>query len=155
MEKYFRIVNLLIPNQLELDQMKLRLSKINEQPEIYIKDNSRMITKSDDYLWLAMVDLLIDNGYAFEIDWKENCKTAEDCINNLFKKYKIFLELHIDVDEETDPEEFFRIANRELEKLGNYRIYLIDINSDSYVFTVGKLDSVQELQFLDKRISIF
>ncbi|AZA65325.1 hypothetical protein EG345_11795 [Chryseobacterium carnipullorum] len=59
--------------------------KINENPEIYLKNNPRFLDLTDDYLWLAMVDILIESGYAFEIDWKEDYSTAKNQTEILLK----------------------------------------------------------------------
>jgi len=76
MENINAIINIIAKKE-TAEKLIGKLWQINNNPEIYLKNNPRFLTLTVDYIWLAMVDLLIEIGHTFEIDWKEDYSTAK------------------------------------------------------------------------------
>ncbi|STC99657.1 DUF6630 family protein [Chryseobacterium carnipullorum] len=126
--------------------------KINENPEIYLKNNPRFLDLTDDYLWLAMVDILIESGYAFEIDWKEDYSTAKNQTEILLKNKSVSIDIEKDQDlYHLEAGSFFPLLNEKIEKSG-YQLLNLDIDSDSYVSILVNDESINKLLSLDDRI---
>lgn len=126
--------------------------KINENPEIYLKNNPRFLDLTDDYLWLAMVDILIESGYAFEIDWKEDYSTAKNQTEILLKNKSVSIDIENDLDlYHLEAGSFFPLLNEKIEKSG-YQLLNLDIDSDSYVSILVNDESINKLLSLDDRI---
>ena len=157
MSKHIEIVKLLIFQKATATLVIEQLELIAANPNIYIEESDRMLDYSDDYLWLAMVDLLIDNGYAFEIDWKESYAEAKDCLVRLFEKSKVVVTLDEpdDFNWDADAEEFFPEINKILAEQGVYRLYNLDINSDSYVTVLSTIEKQEQLHSFDERIKLY
>lgn len=157
MEKIKKIVELLALHKSEVAKnINIRLSGIKNNPDLYLSNNGRMLTLSDDFMWLAMVDLLTDNSLAFETDWKTSYAEAGNDISGLFSTYNIVLEMDDeDIDEDADAEEFFPLVNKKLAEMGTYRLYNIDINSDSYVTVLSRIEKKELLYDLDSRITMY
>ncbi|AZA50455.1 hypothetical protein EG346_20725 [Chryseobacterium carnipullorum] len=129
-----------------------KLLKINENPEIYLKNNPRFLDLTDDYLWLAMVDILIESGYAFEIDWKEDYSTAKNQTEILLKNKSVSIDIEKDQDlYHLEAGSFFPLLNEKIEKSG-YQLLNLDIDSDSYVSILVNDESINKLLSLDDRI---
>lgn len=156
MEKYFRIIEFLVQDRAMVSQISNEFTKLYSDPSYYIEHSNRMITKSHDYLWLGMIDLLIKHGFAFEMDWKDDYETAQEVLNRLFIKNNLNYELKLDLEQDTELDLFFALVNKELEKQGNYRIYSLDIDSDSYVSALGKPTLFLDIKnVLDQRITVY
>lgn len=126
--------------------------KINENPEIYLKNNPRFLDLTDDYLWLAMVDILIESGYAFEIDWKEDYSTAKNQTEILLKNKSVSIDIEKDQDlYHLEAGSFFPLLNEKIEKSG-YQLLNLDIDSDSYVSILVNDENINKLLSLDDRI---
>ncbi|MFV0306008.1 MAG: DUF6630 family protein, partial [Moheibacter sp.] len=119
---------------------------------IYIENNDRMVTVSGDYLWLAMVDLLIDYGYAFEIDWKEYFDIAQDLTQKLINKINLGYHFKNDIVDDLDAEEFFPLMDKEIKENTAFQLCNLDIDSDSYVTTLVAKDNFERLKQIDNRI---
>lgn len=153
MEKYKEIIKFIVHNNLAVQKISEEFVKLRNNPSHYLQHSGRMLTKSDDYLWLGLIDVLIKYGYAFEIDWKDDYETAQELLNGIFIKNNLEYELKLDLEEDTELNAFFSLVNEELEKQGNYRIYSLDINSDSYVSALGR--STLFLDIKDQRIKAY
>ncbi|MGG5207405.1 DUF6630 family protein [Chryseobacterium sp. MIQD13] len=132
-----------------------KLILINDDPDIYLKNNLRFLTLSDDYLWLAMTDMLIENGYAFEIDWKEDYSVAKNQTEILLRNKNTAIEIEEDENlYDSEAELFFPLLNKKIEKSG-YQLLNLDIDSDSYVSILVSNESINNLLLIDDRIKLY
>ena len=155
MEKFREIVFTLVSNKNTAEKIIFQLQEISEDPTKYLDNSDRMLDKSDDYMWLAMVDLLIENNYAFEIDWKDDYGDTEEYINELLSRNNIEFQLNGNITSEEEAETFFPRVNEILAEYGIFRLLNLDIDSDSYVSIISTLDSAKIIVDLDDRISIY
>lgn len=154
--KYLKIISFFVHDHLAVQQIREEFISLSADPSNYLDNSGRMLTKSDDYLWLGMIDLLIQHGFAFEMDWKDDYETAQEVLNRLFIKNNLNYELKLDLEQDTELDLFFALVNKELEKQGNYRIYSLDIDSDSYVSALGKPTLFLDIKnVLDQRITVY
>ncbi len=155
MEKYNTMLINLVPNVSDRNSMLQKLSEIKERPQIYLENNNRFATSSDDYMWLAMVDLLISSGYAFEIDWKEDFETAKEYTEKLLKKNNVFFQFNLDDEEDLEAEEFFKLMNEELKENTEFQLCNLDIDSDSYVSSLINKNNFDTFRQIDNRIKTY
>lgn len=80
MEKYIKIIELLVAKQIDRDPMIQYLNTVSRDPFMYEDTYFRMPDERQDMVWLAMLDNLIEKGYAFEI--AVCCKNSllDDCL---------------------------------------------------------------------------
>ncbi|MGV0922995.1 hypothetical protein [Empedobacter tilapiae] len=153
MEKYIEIINMVVTRYSERESLIKQLEKIKENPTLYLENNDRCIDLSHDFLWLALVDLLISYGYAFEIDWKENYDTTKYGVTELLLNWSVNFDFQDDSDlYELEAEEFFPRINT-LIKGTSCQIFNFDIDSDSYVTTMTNNTNEKKLLDLDNQIS--
>lgn len=154
MEKLKKIVFKIISDKIIAEKIVVQLQKISNDPTGYLENSERMLNQSDDYMWLAMVDLLIENNYAFEIDWKDTYEEAKEGILEISNAHNFNLSWNDNhIDEDSDAEEFFPMINQELQKENNLILYNIDIDSDSYVTVISAKDS--SISEIDERIKTY
>lgn len=130
-----------------------------DSPSKYFVDHmeqlkERDIDKSSKELpWIALVDGLIENGLAFEIDWQEDSQAICEVIDNLLDM-KGFSPLEWHCFEEGDYEECTteEFLNEVSIKLRQHSISLafLDIDSDSYVLITVPDKEIEDL----KRLSL-
>lgn len=96
----------------------------------------------DEIQWISMVDLLLDNNYCIELDWKSDKETFVQSINQL-KNINSFDENLL--DNNLDIEEWINKLNQ---NWNDSLIGIIDINSDSYVLFVTNIQELKELEKL-------
>ncbi|MCS4229265.1 DUF6630 family protein [Sphingobacterium sp. BIGb0165] len=128
------------------------LNTVSHDPFMYEDTYFRMPDERQDMVWLAMLDNLIEKGYAFEIDWKENYSSVNSIIQNLLLKWGSSREHNDDAHlYGLDTDAFFPKINSILESL-NYIIFNLDIDSDSYLIVMAPAEYQQQLLSLDPRI---
>lgn len=154
MEKLKKILFIIVSDKEKAAEVVNQLQEIADDPTEYLENSERMLDKSDDYIWLAMVDLLIENNYAFEIDWKDAYEEAKEGILDISEAHSLNLTWNDDnINDESDAEEFFPMINQQLQKENNLMLYNIDIDSDSYVTVISAKDS--SLPEFDDRIKVY
>lgn len=155
MEKTVEIIDILIYNDSKKETILKKLSEIKAKPPVYLKNNERLLSVDDDYIWLSMVDLLIDFGYAFEIDWKEDYLEVKVATERLLKeKFNLLIELPI-YEKEIEPEEFFPLLKKDLLARTELQLFSFDIDSDSYVTGVVQVQYFEKLKQIDDRIKTY
>lgn len=152
MEKYVEIIKLLVSNRDERNSIIDGLIEIKSNPSLYEDTFFRMPDDSQDITWLAMVDILIESGYAFEIDWKEDYSTAKNQTEILLKNKSVSIDIEKDQDlYHLEAGSFFPLLNEKIEKSG-YQLLNLDIDSDSYVSILVNDENINKLLSLDDRI---
>ncbi|KXH84875.1 DUF6630 family protein [Chryseobacterium kwangjuense] len=155
MEKYLRILKSFISDPRDYQEIERDFANLYNFPDEYIEHSGRLITKSDDFLWIGMVDLLLKYGYAFEVDWKEDCEVAEELLSKLFVKHNIQYTSDININQDMELDEYFSLVNKELIRHGYYRVYAMEIASDSYVVALGNIGYFQDIVDLDARVNLY
>lgn len=100
--------------------------------------------------WIGCIDLLINNKYVCECDWKEEMNEFVFAISSL--QGIASLSLHIDskwLDEEQSIPQWCETFDDKWEK-SNCVVAAFDINSDSYVMFPCKKDEIETLSRLAK-----
>jgi hypothetical protein len=88
----------------------------------------------------VLVDKMIAANQMVEVDWKEEEKDIRTWILNIATTKRYDLQLSLDKKYTGDTfETILSINDKELEPMG-YCLEILDINSDSYVFTIIPLD---------------
>ncbi|MDP9959437.1 DUF6630 family protein [Chryseobacterium lathyri] len=152
MEKYVEIIKLLVSNEDDRNSIIDRLIEIKSNSSLYEDTFFRMPDDGQDIIWLAMVDMLIESGHAFEIDWKEDYSTAKNQTEILLGNKNASVEIEKDEDlYNLEAESFFPLLNKKIEKSG-YQLLNLDIDSDSYVSLLVNYECIHRLLALDNRI---
>jgi len=99
--------------------------------------------------WIALVDELIENGFAYEIDWKESpqniCSVVDTLLEN--KNYRMLDWTWLQDNENMPTELFLDEISKRLHGLLLTLGYL-DIDSDSYVLIIVTLDEMESIKSL-------
>lgn len=143
--------------RLMLDAKGLEIVKLAcENPEQYFEGfvyqlEERGIEEvSSDLPWLALVDELIEQNLADEIDWKESVSTICEVVDHLLRKKKMptldWAKLNAKYSE-LDAEEALEKIAAELQESGVTLAHL-DIDSDSYVLITVKREEIEALKGL-------
>lgn len=152
MKKYIDIIELLVAKQTDRDPLIQYLNTVSHDQLMYEDPYFRIPDEDKDMVWLAMVDSLIEKGYALEIDWKENYSAVKSRIQNLLLKWGNLKEYNDDAHlYDLNADVFFPKINSILESL-NYTIFNLDIDSDSYVTVMAPAENEHQLLSLDSRI---
>lgn len=111
----------------------------------------RGINKSSEELpWIALVDELIENGLAFEIDWKEESQAICEVIDDLLDRKSFSgLEWHSFDEgyEDYTTEEFLNEVSIKLRER-SISLAFLDIDSDSYVLITVPAKEIEDLKRL-------
>ncbi|MNJ28900.1 hypothetical protein D3C77_234540 [compost metagenome] len=137
------------------DHVVQKVKMAIEYPDLFIEKYSEgLVERNIDFsfeelLWIALVDELIENGFAFEIDWKESpqniCAVVDVLLEN--KNYPM-LDWGWLQDIDDIPTELFLYKTSQ--KLHGLLLSLgyLDIDSDSYVLIIVTLDEMASIKSL-------
>jgi len=102
-----------------------------------------------------LIDFLIENKYAFEVDWKADYIEVKTGLESLFQKKEMSFTLVQDEDlYDLEPEIYFPKINVLLFNT-DFSIINLDIDSDSYVTALVETKKVLHLQIVDERIKLY
>ncbi|MBG9792935.1 hypothetical protein ABD76_10715 [Paenibacillus dendritiformis] len=128
-----------------------------DNPSKYFHENrNRLDERNIDELteelpWIALVDELIENGFAFEVDWKESNYRICEIIDVLLEKKSFSLLEWQWADEgnydELSTAEFLHEVSQRL-KAHSISLAYVDIDSDSYVLIVVPVQEIESLKML-------
>lgn len=147
--------NIVVSETLQKD-LKIKLKQAFENPKSFYDDNNEFIlserglTFPQDTLLtpkFVLVDTLQENEQMAEVDWKEEEEEIRFAINAIIKakNYNIKLSDGTKYDDNDTFEIIELIDKEELNPLG-YSLQILDIDSDSYVFTIVPLEKQQEVE---------
>lgn len=101
--------------------------------------------------WIALVDALLDNQLASEIDWAEEIDDVMYVIDQLLQRKQLpsidWTPLQEEYDDESETDEFLEAITVALKKQSLALAYL-DIDSDSFVLIIVKDHEIIELKHL-------
>jgi len=159
---YEKVVDRIVISDTLKADLKIELKQAFEDPKSFYDDNNdfvlseRGLTYPKDALLtpkFVLIDTMHDNGEMAEADWKEEESEVRIFLNEIrmAKKYD-FIISDDDLYEGHGTGEIINlIYERELMSQG-YSIELLDINSDSYVFTVVPLKDKQEVKMMFEKL---
>ena len=158
-EFYEKVIDNIVVSETLQSELKIKIKQAFENPKLfYNKDDEfilsdRGLTFPKDNLLVpkfVLVDTLLDNDQLAEVDWKEDEEEIRFALNRIIKVKSYNFKLSGDTDyENNDTFKIIKLIDKnELKPLG-FSLEILDINSDSYVFTVVPLDkkTVVELMF--------
>lgn len=116
----------------------------------FIEDFSKMPAR--DLIWLGFADILIENGYAEEFDWKCELETFEYCFKKLKQFSMVYANLKFpEFDEEADISDWIDELNGVFSDDG-VSVMQPDIDSDSYILFPIRGKFSKELEIESRKI---
>ena len=100
-------------------------------------------------MWFAIVDCLLENNLAVEVDWQEEPAAVADLLNNTIKNDTLKIDPEWFLSE--DLTECFEVINSKW-KGQNTVLAAIDIDSDSYVLVALKTEQFEKAKKLAEDI---
>ncbi|MNK15420.1 hypothetical protein D3C87_335580 [compost metagenome] len=158
---YEETVNQIAVSEVLQNDLKLKLKQAFEDPKSFYDDDNEFILSERGLTYPAdvaltqkfvLVDTMRDENQMAEVDWKEGEDEIRFAINAILeaKNYTT-----ISNDLKYDDSETFDILNlindNELKSIG-YSLEILDIDSDSYVFTIVPLEKHQEVAILFSKL---
>lgn len=105
-----------------------------------------------DLQWIGCIDLLIENGYAFEFDWKEDKEEYLYGMDQLKAMNQFSLQLKDEwFDEEQELPTMFEITNEKWKKR-DCVVGQLDIGGDCYIVFICQRKALSELSALADKI---
>lgn len=158
---YEETVNHIAVSEVLKNDLKLKLKQAFENPKSFYDDDNEFIlsdrglTYPDDVALtpkFVLVDTMQDENQMAEIDWKEDEDEIRYAINRILKAKNF---ANISSEAKYDDSETFDILHlindNELKSVG-YALEILDIDSDSYVFTIVPLEKHQEVATLFSKL---
>ncbi|WDF48375.1 hypothetical protein PQ459_07815 [Chryseobacterium sp. KACC 21268] len=154
---YEETVNHITISEALQTSLKLKLKQAFEDPKSFYDDDNefklseRGLTYPEDVALtpkFVLIDTMQDEDQMAEVDWKEDEDEIRYAINRILeaKNYA-----SLSSGSKYDDNETFDILNhindKELKSIG-YSLEILDIDSDSYVFTIVPLEKHQEVATL-------
>jgi len=133
-----------------------------EQPQQYIQQFKHQLEERgiedpiESLAWIALVDGLQRRDLLQELDWKDDPEDAIEVIENLTQEYSNQQEIHNTLSNleallNDDIEEFLPTVNLAIAK-HNLQLVWLDIDSDSYPFSLVKLQDLKEAKILADKV---
>jgi hypothetical protein len=159
---YEEVVERIVISDTLKSDLKAELKQAFEDPKSFYDDNNEFIlsnrglTYPQDILLtpkFVLIDTLQDNGQMAEVDWKEEESEVRIFLNEIkmAKNYDFTLS-DDDLYDGQDAGEIIQLIDEKELKSQGYSIELLDINSDSYVFTVIPLNNKQEVKKMFEKL---
>ena len=159
---YEKIIELIVVSDTLKDTLKTNLKQVFENPKSFYGDNDEFIlsdrglTYTNDSLQTSkfvLIDIMRDNDEMTEIDWKESESEIRVYMNEIItaKNYD-FAITYDDLYEGLDTDKILKLINeQELEPQG-YSIVILDIGSDSYIFTIVPSKDKKEVKEMFEKL---
>lgn len=155
LELYENLVNNIVVGEPLKADLKIKLRLAFENPKSFYDDQNNFILSERGLTFpgdtlrtpkFVLLDTLIDKNQMAEVDWKEDEEEIRFVINQIVteKKYSFKLSDQSIYDNNDTFKIIELIDQEELKPLG-YSLGNVDIDSDSYVFTIVPLAKQQEV----------
>lgn len=161
LKTYENVVHQIVVSESLQNDLKLKLKQAFENPNSFYDDNDEFIlsdrglTFPDDTALtpkFVLIDTLIDHDQMAEIDWKEDESEIRLAINKILKaKNYTTVSEELQYDNLDTSEIINKISDNELKPM-RYSLEILDIDSDSYVFTVVPLEKQQVVSALFSKL---
>ena len=140
-------------------EVLFQLARCIDAPKVYFDENIERYeersmeaeTKNDRIVWIAIVEELIESGDAIEIDWKEEVEEFAVQMKALAEKKNLTLQTDW-FRAEKDIPAWCKILDEKWEEQG-FCVGAMDIDSDSYVLFVCKIEALEKLKALGKKVN--
>ncbi|QHT66464.1 hypothetical protein GXP67_07245 [Rhodocytophaga rosea] len=154
-EFYEKIVEVIVVSETLKNKLKTRLKQAFEKPNSFYDVNNNFILSERGLTYpkdksltpkFVLIDILQDNNQMAEVDWKEEEEDIRFALNRILEaKNYGFISSEASNFGYKDTLEMIELINKEEIKSLGYSVEMLDINSDSYVFTVVPLERQQEV----------
>ena len=153
-EFYENVIDNIVVSDTLKSGLKIKLKQSFENPKSFYDDNDEFILSERGLTYskhklltskFVLVDSLIEARQMTEVDWKEDEEEVRLWVNEIAKMKDYNLELSTDKKYGNDTLEVIQNIDRYELKPLNYCIEILDIDSDSYVFTIIPLDRQKEV----------
>ena len=155
LEFYENVVELIVVSETLKDELKTKLKQAFEKPKSFYDENKEFVLSKRGLTYpkdisltpkFVLIDTLQDNNQMAEVDWKEKEEDIRLALNRIGEAKNYGFTLSDDSNyRDKDTFEIIELINKEEINPFGYSVEIIDINSDSYVFTVVSLSDQQEV----------
>ena len=159
---YQEVVNHIVFSETLKSDLKANLKQAFEDPKSFYDDHNDYILSErglrypEDALLtpkFVLIDTLVDNGQMAEADWREEESEIRIYLNEIRLAKEFDFTLSDDeLYEGYDTNEIIKLIDEKELSTQGYSIELLDINSDSYVFTIVTLNNKQEVKMLFEKL---
>ena len=157
LKMYEEIVNHIVVSEALQTSLKIKLKQAFEDPKSFYDDDNEFILSERGLTYpndvaltpkFVLIDTMEDEDQMAEVDWKEDEDEIRFAINRIMKakNYTTVLEA-LKYNILDTPEVLSKINDDELKPMG-YSLEILDIDSDSYVFTIVPLEKHQQVSEL-------
>lgn len=157
LKTYEKIVHQIVVSEVLQNDLKLKLKQAFENPNSFYDENDEFILSDRGLTFpndtavtpkFVLIDTLIDHHQMAEVDWKEDESEIRFAINRILKaKNYTTVSEELKYDNLDTSEIINKISDNELKPM-RYSLEILDIDSDSYVFTVVPLEKHQVVSAL-------
>jgi len=162
LQHYQQITEVVVVSEALKNELKQKLKQAFENPKsFYDSDNEFILSergltfpaKANLTAKFVLVDTLIDNDQMAEVDWKEDEEEVRFAINRILKakNYGVALADECKYEDNETFEILEEIDTQELKPKG-FSLEILDIDSDSYVFTIVPLTNHEEVSKMFNQI---
>jgi len=162
LQLYEKTADRIVVSEALKNELRQKLKQAFENPKaFYDSDNEFILSErgltfpADSQLTakFVLVDTLIDNDQMAEVDWKEDEEEIRFAINRILKakNYGVALADECKYDDNETFEILEEIDTQEL-KPKAFSLEILDIDSDSYVFTIVPLENHEEVSKMFNQI---
>lgn len=157
LKTYENVVHQIAVSESLQTDLKLKLKQAFENPNSFYDENDEFILSDRGLTFpdntaltpkFVLIDTLIDHDQMAEIDWKEDESEIRFAINRIMKvKNYMTVSEELKYDSLDTSEVLSKINDDELKPV-DYSLGILDIDSDSYVFTIVPLEKHQQVSEL-------
>jgi len=162
LQRYREITEVVVVSDTLKNELNQKLKQAFENPQSFYDSDNEFILSERGLTFPAnanltakfvLVDTLIDNDQMAEVDWKEDEEEIRFAINRILnaKKYGFVLTDECKYDDNETFEILELIDTHELKPKG-FSLEILDIDSDSYVFTIVELKNHEEVSKMFNQI---
>ncbi|TVY02070.1 DUF6630 family protein [Cohnella terricola] len=137
-------------------------SAVDQPTDYYVNNKDRLEERgieepNKEMIWIALVNLLIENDLAFEIDWKETGIYVCDVVEGLLDRKKLPIVDWEELEDESFnkmPSDQFLVEVAKKLRSANLALAHMDIGSDSYVLIVVPTADMSEIKRLAQQAEV-
>jgi len=162
LQRYQEITEVVVVSEALKNELKQKLKQAFENPKSFYDSDNEFILSERGLTFpsnanltakFVLVDTLIDNDQMAEVDWKEDEEEIRFAINRILKakNYGVALADECKYEDNETFEILEEIDTQELKPKG-FSLEILDIDSDSYVFTIVPLTNHEEVSKMFNQI---
>lgn len=155
LEYYKGVIDTIVTSEGLKDDLNIKLKQAFENPKSFYNETNDFILSERGLTYpqnaavtskFVLVDTLIANDHMTEVDWKSSETEVRAAINHVLtgKNYSLSIPIS-NIFNKNDTFETIQAIDAEELRPAQYSLQILDIDSDSYVFTIVPLDKEQEV----------